>query len=141
MTARPPGTVFSYPYLWVVEKDRGLTEAKSRTTCLLLSVPAAHSSGQAFQRLILLGITDTVWKGQAAIEIPATEKRRAGLTVQRPAFVVISEGNEDIFPGSWYYAPGDATYGQFSAKFLAEILIAFRALVKVRKLQLVSRKA
>jgi hypothetical protein len=139
MKAHPPGTVFSSPSLWASEWERGRKEAKNRTTCMLLAIAVETGGRASYERLVLFGITDTVRDDQAALEIPSAEKRRAGLTVHRPAFVVISEANEDVHPGSWHYAPGEPVFGRFSSRFTDVIATAARAIMKAGGLQRVRR--
>ena len=123
---RSSGAVFAYPYLWKADAERGLTDSKDRTTCMAVRRDVAGTDGNIISHLLLLGITDRVWIGQLALEVPDTEKRRAGLNPQRPAFVVVSEYNYDVLPHSWHYAPRSETYGKFSSKFTEDIATAIR---------------
>ncbi|TFF21771.1 hypothetical protein E3C22_13900 [Jiella endophytica] len=132
------GSVFAYPYLWMVEEAKGIRDAKDRTTCLAIRRDVGGADGTT-THLMLLGITDQLWKGQKAVEVPDTEKRRAGLNPKRPAFVVVSEYNYDVLPHSWHYAPGTKTYGSFSSKFCKDIAEALKALSRQGGLAKVDR--
>jgi hypothetical protein len=72
------GAVILYPYLWARQHDGGEREGrKSRPTAV--GVRLSTASGD---RLILLAITTRMPDaGRHAIEIPETEKRRAGLDI------------------------------------------------------------
>lgn len=138
---RSSGAVFSYPYLWKADAERGLTDSKDRTTCMAIRRDVAGTGGTVISHLLLLGITDQVWMGQRALEVPDTEKRRAGLNPQRPAFVVVSEYNYDVLPHSWHYAPRSETYGKFSPKFTEDIAAAIRDVAAGGHLSKVDRTA
>ena len=64
---------------------------------------------------------------QAALEIPDTERRRAGLTRYPRAWIIVSEYNYDIAERSWYFEPGMRPLGTFSAQFLRQIATALRS--------------
>jgi hypothetical protein len=64
---------------------------------------------------------------QVALEIPDTERRRAGLSRYPRAWIVVSEYNYDIAEQSWYYELNRPPLGTFSAPFLREVAKALRA--------------
>ena len=128
----PQGSIIQYPYLWVAQRDAGETEGrKSRPACLVLRI---RDPERAIHHLILLGISSQPPRpDQAALEIPDTERRRAGLTRYPGAWIVVSEYNYDIAERSYYYEPNTPPLGAFSAPFLREIAKAVRAtLTKAR---------
>ena len=88
------------------------------------------TEGVQLHHLLMAGITDNPRPDQEAVEVPVTEKRRAGLTVQRPAFVVVSEYNYDVLPHSWNYDPNSTTHGQFSEPFMVQVHRKFFGLMR-----------
>lgn len=119
------GSVVAYPYLWARQRDVGETEGhKSRPVCVVLRM---HDSGRAIHHLMLAPITSQPPPPErTAIEIPETERRRAGLTRFPRAWIIVDEYNYDIAERSWYLEP-HAQLGAFSATFLREIAIALRS--------------
>jgi hypothetical protein len=137
--SRPSGTVFSYPYLWNADRQRGRTDSKDRTTCLAIRRDVAGADGTMVSHLMLIAITDQVRAEQTALRVPDTEKRRAGLEVRRPAFAIVSEYNYDVLPHSWHYAPNSDTYGSFSPRFCEEIVSVLKALAAAGRMSKVDR--
>ena len=121
----PQGSIIEYPYLWVSQRDGGETEGrKSRPVCLVLRIADPE---QAIHHLVLLAISSQPPReDQAALEIPDTERRRAGLSRYPRAWIVVSEYNYDIAERSWYLQPGNPPLGKFSGPFLREIAQAFK---------------
>jgi hypothetical protein len=137
---RPEGSVFHYPYLWVDLAERGIEQPKDRVTTLALSARNLRAEdGVETFHLLLLGITDNPREDQTVVEIPPMERRRGGLNPQRPAFVVVSEYNYDVVPGSHDYNPRSKTYGRFSVAFLDEIKRRLRREIQVRSARRVDR--
>jgi hypothetical protein len=122
----PQGSVIVYPYLWASQRDTGESEGrKERPTCLLLRI---HDPTHDIHHLVLLAISSQPpAPDQIALEIPDTERRRGGLTRYPRAWIVISEYNYDIAERSFYYNPNADPLGTFSAPYLREIAMAFRA--------------
>jgi hypothetical protein len=122
----PQGSVIQYPYLWAAQRDAGETEGrKTRPVCLLLRMRDPTSG---VHHLFLFGISSQPPRpDQTAIEIPDTERRRAGLTRYPRAWIVVSEYNYDVAERSYYYEPNTPPLGAFSASFLREIAKAVRA--------------
>jgi hypothetical protein len=78
--------------------------------------------------LVLVAITSQPpSKHQSTLEIPDTERRRAGLTRYPRAWIIVSEYNYDIAERSYYYEPNTPPLGAFSAAFLREVASALRA--------------
>jgi hypothetical protein len=113
----PRGSVVTYPYLWLRQSLAGETEGrKERPCCLLLAIetPATQE-----HHLMLLAISSQKPSpDQEAIEVPAIERRRAGLSRYPGAWIVTSEFNYDIAERSFYYDPSLPVLGRFSAEFL-----------------------
>lgn len=120
------GSVVLYPYLWATQHRDGETEGrKGRPVCLLLRLPDRQTG---LHHLILLAISSKPpLDHQAAVEVPETEKRRAGLQRYPRAWVYVSEYNHDVAERSWYLDPSQEPLGVFGAAFLKEIATAFRA--------------
>lgn len=119
---REPGSVFHYPYRW---RDRTEDHPKDRTVTLAIVVKDAESKAVPVTHLFLLAITDNPDADGLAVEVPPIERRRAGLSPTRPAFVVISEYNYDVLPLSHRYNPRAKTFGAFSAVFTEKVRDAF----------------
>jgi hypothetical protein len=122
MARNPPsqGSIIQYPYLWVRQRDAGETEGrKIRPVCLLLRIKDAERD---LHHLFLLPITSKQpHADETAVEIPDTERRRAGLVRYARAWVIVGEYNYDIAERSYYYEPNAPVLGTFSAPFLREI--------------------
>ncbi|MFM9976380.1 MAG: hypothetical protein ACKVON_17640 [Beijerinckiaceae bacterium] len=117
---REPGSVFHYPYRW---RNRTEDHPKDRTVTLAIVVKDAKAA--PLTHLFLLAITDNPDADGLAVEIPPIERRRAGLSPTRPAFVVISEYNYDILPLSHRYNPNAKTFGAFSPVLTEQVRDAF----------------
>lgn len=113
-----PGTVIRYPYLWRREQERGESEGrKQRPVCLAIAVPIG---GHTY--LYLLPITSQPpTGGHTALEIPALELRRIGLSTDAPGWIIVSEFNRDIAELSFYYEPSEPPLGAFSSAFLLKV--------------------
>jgi len=125
----PQGSVITYPYLWAAQCDAGESEGrKDRPVCLVLRL---HDAEQGIHHLVLLAITSRPPSSdQRALEIPDTERRRAGLMRYPRAWVVVSEYNYDIAERSYYCDPNAAPLGSFSLPFLREVASALRATLR-----------
>ena len=77
------------------QKNEGETEGrKSRPVCLVLRVPDV---ARKVTHLFLLAISSKPPRPtQVAIEIPDTERRRAGLSRYPRAWITVSEFNYDV---------------------------------------------
>lgn len=116
------GSVIRYPYLWAREADAGETEGrKSRPTVVGIRLKRADGD-----TLVLLPITSkTPATDQQTVEIPATEKRRAGPSVDMRLWIVLDEFNHDLVEQSWYLEP-QTPLGSFSRAFSRAGHEAFR---------------
>lgn len=119
------GSVVAYPYLWASQRDSGETEGrKARPACVVLRL---HDPQDAIHHLVILAISSKPpTERQKALEIPDTERKRAGLSRYPRAWIVVSEYNTDIEERSWYLESGKPPLGAFSAPFLREIALASR---------------
>lgn len=130
---RAPGDVFHYPYLWASDAARLLEHPKNRVTCLAVARSTTDREGVQLHHLLLLGITDQLRPDQEGLDVPAIEKRRAGLVVSRAAYVVVSEYNYDVLPLSWHDDPNSQSFGAFSRGFLDIVQRRFFGLMRARE--------
>jgi len=116
------GVVIRYPYLWAREAGRGEGEGrKSRPSAV--GVRLARPNGEDV--LLLFPITSKAPERERfAVEIPETEKRRAGLDRDVRLWIVLDEYNEDIVGRSFYLEP-EAPLGRFSKAFFLRVMKEF----------------
>lgn len=116
-----PGAILTYPYLWKWQVERGETEGrKSRPTCVIIALLGKDG----LTHLALLAISSqSPREGQLAIEIPEFERRRAGLSDWKQAWVTVSEYNYDIAEQSYYYDPNLPPIGRFSKQFMQKLAV------------------
>jgi len=112
------GAIVSYPYLWEWQAGDGETEGrKERPTAV--GIRMQRSSGDV---LVLFAITTKAPSPERwAVEIPVTEKRRAGLDASLRQWIMLDEANEDIV-GRSYYLTADTPQGYFSPTFFGPIV-------------------
>ncbi|MBI2717945.1 MAG: hypothetical protein HY245_06315 [Rhizobiales bacterium] len=91
--------------------------------------------------VVILAISDM---GDSAsgtcIEIPDTEKRRAGLSEFRPAYVHLAEYNVDQTPDSLYYNPAAGPLGRFSRPFITQVAHALLTNLRNRRAVRIDRQ-
>lgn len=128
------GVVISYPFLWLREAEKGETEGrKPRPTAVALRL--ARADGDA---VVLLAITtQPPTRGRAAVEVPDTEKQRAGLEITTRCWIILDEFNTDIIGRSFYLEP-ERPLGAFSRAFFQPVARAFIA--NIRKARKVPRR-
>ena len=136
-----PGLVIRYSYLWREEHSRGQEEGvKDRPCAIVLAV--ANENGEEI--VTVLPITHSPPKrGEDAIEIPATTKRRLGLDDER-SWVMLTEANRFIWPGPDLRPArrGDAAsvaFGPLPYALFEQIRTKFAANVRSRKASAVTR--
>jgi hypothetical protein len=120
------GSVINYPYLWVREAESGETEGrKLRPSAVALRLKRDKGA----DLIVLLAITSKhPAPSEAAVEIPESEKRRAGLKADKRLWIVLDEYNTDTVGESIYLIPGSLS-GNFGKTFFLALL---RAFAKVR---------
>ena len=120
------GDVISYPYRWLreAEANRSADGAKERPCALVAAVTLKDRRTFVFLCAIS---SKPPSPGQVAIEIPALERRRAGLDRYPSAWVYVDETNLDVLGESWYFAPDAEPIGSFSQKFLSRVAVAAEA--------------
>jgi hypothetical protein len=97
LPAPEPGLVINYAYLWHHERQAGREEGrKDRPSVIVLCVDEPDAGTTI---VIVLPITHVAPRAKGeGVEIPAAVKRQLGLDDQ-PSWVLISEGNEFVWPG------------------------------------------
>ncbi len=113
------GDVIAYPYRWARDMARANAPegGKDRPCCLVLTI----TSDEGREVMFLAAISSKApHADQAAIEIPDTERRRAGLTRYPQAWIYVDELNRDEPARSWYLEPREPL-GAFSKNFLAKV--------------------
>ncbi len=128
------GVVISYPFLWLREAERGETEGrKPRPTAVALRL--VRPDGDV---LVLLPITtQPPAKGRVSVEVPDTEKQRAGLQTDTRCWIILDEFNTDIIGRSFYLEP-EQPLGVFSRAFFLPVAKAF--VTNITKARRVSRR-
>lgn len=116
-------SVIRYPYLWVREAGHGETEGRKYRP-VAVGVRIARIDGDM---LLLFPVTTKQPEpNRFAAEIPATEKRRAGLDVDLQLWIILDEYNADIVGQSFYLEP-DPPIGRFSKAFFLPLVREFVA--------------
>ena len=116
-------SVIRYPYLWAREADKGETEGrKERPVAVGVRLPRPDGD------LVLFFPISTKQPEPArfSAEIPAIEKRRAGLDTDLRLWIIVDEYNTDRVGRSFYLEP-DPPIGRFSKAFFLPLLRAFIA--------------
>jgi hypothetical protein len=123
------GAVISYPFLWLRQATAGETEGrKSRPTAVALRL--VRPEGDA---VVLLPITtQPPTKGRKAVEVPETEKQRAGLEIAARCWIMLDEFNTDVIGKSYYLEPSPPL-GMFSRAFFAPVARLFVANIKAAR--------
>ena len=116
-------SVIRYPYLWAREAHKGETEGrKERPVAVGVRLPRPEGD------LILFFPISTKQPEPArfSAEIPAIEKRRAGLDTDLRLWIILDEFNTDRVGRSFYLEP-EPPIGRFSKAFFLPLLRAFIA--------------
>jgi len=116
--------VIRFPYLWAREAVRGETEGR-KIRPVAVGVRISRQEGEDL--LILFPITSQPpAPGRFAVEIPEMERRRAGLDVTVPLWIILDEYNQDIVGRSLYLEP-EPPLGRFSKAFFLPLMKDFIA--------------
>lgn len=136
MSGRPivPGVVLRYPYLWGRQAQSGETEGrKSRPTAVGFRL--VRPGGDL---LLLFPITTSQPSSdRRSVEVPETEKHRAGLEADRRQWIVLDETNVDGINNSFYVEP-DAVVGYFSRAFFVPLMRQVAA--RIADIEKISRR-
>jgi hypothetical protein len=124
MALKAGDIVEGYPYLWLRQSRAGETEGrKPRPVCVAIAVVGEDNK----THLALLPISSQPpMTNQIAIPIPARERQRIGLDVDKEAWIYVSEYNYDVLGESYYLPAKPKSAGSVSATLLKELLFAFR---------------
>ena len=141
MTEKPPGPglgdVWDYPYLWSREDAAGETEGRKHRPCALALLLRTADTGT---EILLAPITSqSPADHRFAVEVPEIEKKRAGLDLHLPLWVVADEFNIDL-PGKYFYFEPGGRIGSFSSQFLKTVQGVMIQAIKNRKAKHVSRR-
>ena len=128
----PQGAVLRYPYLWLSQSRAGEDSGrKERPVCLVLRVRDEKAALPPLPRLAISSQPPA--SGQAALEIPDIDRRRAGLTAYPRAWIYVSEWNYDIAERSFHLDPALKPLGHLTPRFLAIVARAFSATVRLSR--------
>jgi hypothetical protein len=124
MVLKAGDIIEGYPYLWLRQSRAGETEGrKPRPVCVAIAVVGEDNK----THLALLPISSQPpMTNQIAIPIPARERQRIGLDVDKEAWIYVSEYNYDVLGESYYLPAKPKSAGSVSAALLKELLSAFR---------------
>lgn len=125
------GSVIRYPFLWSREAEAGEIEGrKKRPTVVALRTNDEESQVEV---LYLFPITSQPPAGNVvAMEIPETEKKRAGLEADKRLWVLLSDYNRDVINESYYLEP-KRPIGTFSRAFFLRFAAMLRENIKRAK--------
>lgn len=116
-------SVIRYPYLWARQARTGETEGrKERPVAVGVRLPRPDGD------LVLIFPISTKQPeaSRFSVEIPAIEKRRAGLDSDLRLWIILDEFNTDLVGQSFYLEP-EPPIGRFSKAFFLPLLRAFIA--------------
>lgn len=116
-------SVIRYPYLWARQARTGETEGrKERPVAVGVRLPRPDGD------LVLIFPISTKQPeaSRFSAEIPAIEKRRAGLDSDLRLWIILDEFNTDLVGQSFYLEP-EPPIGRFSKAFFLPLLRAFIA--------------
>lgn len=134
-----PGLVINYAYLWHREREKGVEEGRKDRPSVIVLCVEGKPAGPTI--VTVLPVTHRV-PGDAgsAVEIPATVKRHLGLD-DEPSWVVVSEGNEFVWPGFDLRRRPDGSYsfGFLPPRLFDRVRDAFVAFHKNGRLRTASR--
>ncbi len=116
-------SVIRYPYLWAREAEHGETEGrKNRPVAVGVRLPRPDGDLVLFFPIT----TKQPEASRFAAEIPAMEKRRAGLNGDLRLWIILDQYNTDIIGQSFYLEP-DPPIGRFSKAFFLPLVREFIA--------------
>jgi len=116
-------TVIRYPYLWARQANTGETEGRKQRP-VAVGVRLKRPNGDL---VVFFPITTKQPEpSRFSVEIPAIEKRRAGLDQDLRLWIILDEFNTVIVGHSFYLEP-DPPIGRFSKAFFLPLLRDFIA--------------
>lgn len=124
--APEPGLVISYAYLWHREFNAGQEEGrKDRPSVIVLCVDEPEAGVTVVTVVPITHVAPNL--KDEAVELPPEVKRHLGLD-DLPSWVVISEGNEFVWPGydlRKRSKGGGYSYGLLPPRLFTRIVKAF----------------
>ena len=121
------GDVWEYQFLWPHEAALGEVEGRKPRPCVV-ALMITPKEGEARQILLTPITSKEPGPETAFIEIPDTEKRRAGLDDNIRLFVILDQYNTDDPDHSFVLEPG-AKLGSFTHAFLTQLVERLRAVL------------
>ncbi len=117
-------SVIRYPYLWAREARKGELEGrKARPVVVAFRLTITKPA----DTLIVFPISTKLPSPESlAIEIPETEKVRAGLDAGQRLWIIFDEYNQDSVGESFYLSP-DPPMGKFGRAFFLKLIDAYVA--------------
>ncbi len=135
-----PGLIISYAYVWDHEAQSGQEEGRKDRPCVIALAIERQQDGETL--VTVLPVTHRQPKDvAAAVEIPRAVKKHLGLDDER-SWVVVSEGDQFVWPGyDLRKVPSTDRYeyGYLPPRFFNQVLTAFLAWHKARKVTVTSR--
>jgi hypothetical protein len=135
-----PGLVISYAYVWNHEAQKGQQEGRKDRPCVIALAVERQRGGDTL--VTVLPVTRrTPDVEAAAIEIPRNVKKHLGLDDER-SWVIVSEGDQFVRPRYDLRKVRNSDrydYGYLPPRFFNEILAAFWAWRKARKVKVTPR--
>ena len=135
-----PGLVISYAYVWDYEARAGLEEGRKDRPCVIALAVERQRDGETL--VTVLPVTHRAPDdAAAAVEIPRAVKQWLGLDDDR-SWVVVSEGDQFVWPGYDLRKRRNTDlyeYGFLPPRFFQDVLAAFLAWHKTRKVKLTPR--
>ncbi|MBY3238377.1 hypothetical protein HFO17_28205 [Rhizobium laguerreae] len=114
-------SVIRYPYLWAREAGHGETEGRKERP-VVVGVRMPRRDGDLV--LFFPVTTKQPEASRFAVEVPAIEKRRAGLDADRRLWIIFDEFNTDVV-GNSFYLESEPPIGRFSKAFFLPLLREF----------------
>jgi hypothetical protein len=135
-----PGLIISYAYVWDHEAQGGREEGRKDRPCVIALAVERQQDGETL--VTVLPVTHRAPDdAAAAVELPRAVKKHLGLDDAR-SWVVVSEGDQFVWPGyDLRKVPGTDRYeyGYLPPRFFNQVLAAFRAWHKARKVRVTPR--
>ena len=113
-------SVIRYPYPWASEAGAWRDGRVGRPIAVGVRMPRPDGDLVLFFPIT----TKQPEASRSAAEVPAIEKRRAGLDADRRLWIIFDEFNTDIVGNSFYLEP-EPPLGQFSKAFFLPLLREF----------------
>ena len=131
-----PGLVISYSYLWHREHEAGQEEGRKDRPSVVVLAMKHVTDGTTVVTVLPITHSPPVHP-TIAVEVPAPVKRHLGLDADK-SWVVVSEGNEFLWPGYDLRKIPKADrydYGFLPPRFFNQVLEAFVACYRTGKAQ------